>query len=1186
VQFVRASRYFRLLLVLGSALLVFELIALTGIARAPYTLVRLADAEPFIGAAFAGVFLIHAALRPRLVEIGATVLVAAALALHGLSASAALDLRTAIGIAGTGLGVASLGVLAAIAALRANEREAITGIVMPALSLVLLAVLLTAGLDLTVALHPAPLDAAAARLDDVLLGPLAGAAVAYPSLREPALVVYHLAPLAVAAAYAHERRARSQPRVVHAAALAGAAGLVLAQAAPIVGPLHGVGVAARSERFGSPPFALVTAVLVLWGLPIRTPARRLAAVWFLASALAALSLGEAHAIDLVLALAVVLAVDAIRARDLPWSRPERRIALPAAGAAALAWILLLRNASAWLGDHWLASTVLFVPTGAGVALLHRRLGNAHARAPDPEIPSEAPPQPARLAGAIAPIFFCSGLAGLVYEVVFGKHLALTFGNTAQAGATVLATYMGGMALGSWAGGRLGARRGDALRVYAFCEIGVGAWCALSPLTFSLVRAAYVALAAGLPADHGALPVLQFVLGGAAMLPATFLMGVTMPVLARGLLAEDAGLGRAVGLLYGANTFGAAAGALLAGYAMLPAFGIRRSTWIAVGLNLVAAALGLRLARRGAAHIVGAPTVSPGDDGAAPVAASARRERRIALAILLGGGAVTLALEVAYTHLLAVVAGNSVYAFSLMLFSFLVGLGLGAWLMRTAMRRAEVGLAVVGAVEIGLAAAILAGVFVWEMIPGYFASFAARPEPLGFGARELVRFAVCCVAMVPPAVFIGALYPAAMEIASRAHPRGPVVGVGRAAALNTAGNIAGAVAASFVVLPRLGSLATLHAVAGFAALLGLLVLLAPAGRRALVPAAAAVAVLLALAQPRSFDLARLATGANVYFMGIERGRVIDHAESVSGGLTTVMEGREADGTVVRTLLTNGKFQGDDSPHRQVKAQFGFCLAPLLHTTARDRALVVGFGVGGTARAARDAGFARTDVAELSGDILRLADRHYRALNGAVLDDPSVHTYVTDGRNFLLLQPNDYDLIAIEVSSIWFAGAALLYNREFYGLVKQRLRPRGVLQQWVQLHHMSRRDMVTILASVRAELPFVWVYLIGAQGMIVACDHDCSPTKETIAAIDAAPALRDVIAHFGGSVRSLRDDELLDPPAVDRLIEAFSAKEGIPRAALISTDDDMRLEYATPRGNALPEGASFQANYEMLRAAKRR
>jgi spermidine synthase len=562
----------------------------------------------------------------------------------------------------------------------------------------------------------------------------------------------------------------------------------------------------------------------------------------------------------------------------------------------------------------------------------------------------------------------------------------------------------------------------------------------------------------------------------------------------------------------------------------------------------------------------------------PVKPETRRLGQLALLLLAVGGFVTLALEVNYIHLLAVVAGNSVYAFSLMLFAFLLGLGAGAEIARRLLRTGISAPLALAWLQLALAAVVLGGVFLWDGLPAYFASFEHYPLPREFGAREVVRGLVCWVAMFPPAVLIGALYPLAMECVGRAAPEAPIAALGRAAGLNTAGNIAGVLVAGFWLLPVIGALRSVQLLAVICLLLGLAVIAWTALRRWPVAWAPAVAVILLLvAQPRSFDYTALASGANVYFASQDYGRVIDAVESVDGGLTTVARSDPVveGGWVPLVLLTNGKFQGSNGG--EIPAQVGIGLSPLLHTPARESALVIGYGTGMSARVIADAGFHDIEIVELSADIVRLANRHFADLNSRVSERPGVRTYITDGRNFLMLQPRRYDVVSVEISSIWFAGAAALYNREFYRLVKRRLAPHGVLQQWVQLHHIDVTDMLHVLSSARAEFQYVWLYFIGTQGMIIATNSpEAHPSADNAAIVDRTPTLKRLLESIGGSARDLLRTRLLDPAGTDLFLSSF----GMPAPYWISTDDNLKLEYSTPRGNVLDGTRSIERNIELL------
>ena len=280
-----------------------------------------------------------------------------------------------------------------------------------------------------------------------------------------------------------------------------------------------------------------------------------------------------------------------------------------------------------------------------------------------------------------------------------------------------------------------------------------------------------------------------------------------------------------------------------------------------------------------------------------------------------------------------------------------------------------------------------------------------------------------------------------------------------------------------------------------------------------------------------------------------------------------------------MLTNGKFQGDDSITGEMAAQTSYALCPMLHTTHRNKAAVIGLGTGVSARTVHDAGFKNVDLVELSADVFDMARRYFSHVNKRVYGQVGVNTHITDGRNFMLLQPIQYDLISMEISSIWFAGAANLYNKEFYRLVKSRLTRDGVFQQWIQLHRLSPRDIMSVISTVRSEFRYVWLYFIGNQGIIVASENPMMPTNETISALDNEQGLKEILGHHGGSPRFLLRDRLLDPRAVDQMLAEAEAS-GIDVDSIVSTDNNLLLEYSTPKGNVNAWWPSLNRNLAFL------
>jgi spermidine synthase len=318
--------------------------------------------------------------------------------------------------------------------------------------------------------------------------------------------------------------------------------------------------------------------------------------------------------------------------------------------------------------------------------------------------------------------------------------------------------------------------------------------------------------------------------------------------------------------------------------------------------------------------------------------------------------------------------------------------------------------------------------------------------------------------------------------------------------------------------------------------------------------------VALLTPR-WNLARLTSGSNVYFEKWEEPDAIPFlTEDIHGGVTTVTRVKN-----VFTLYTNGKFQGNNG--WEMSAQRFFAHYPSLFVPNFDRALVIGLGTGTTLGTLAAYPWKKIDVAEISPSIVVAARRYFQACNHGSIDDPRVTVHHADGRNFVLVSDARYDLIGIELSSIWFAGAGSLYSREFYRLIRDRLTPTGVFQQWVQLHHVTRRDFATVVATLRGEFKHVALFYGGGQGILVASEEPLRASSTRLQAFEATPGFTSVLPDER-HLAELTRDILVMNDGLDAFLDETAATEGIPRAALISTDRSLYLEYATPRGNVLP------------------
>jgi spermidine synthase len=791
-------------------------------------------------------------------------------------------------------------------------------------------------------------------------------------------------------------------------------------------------------------------------------------------------------------------------------------------------------------------------------------GRQVSRASDGAVASAALPSGAKDApfALILALFVLSGATGLIDQLCFSKYLSYVVGSTAHAVSAVLSAFMTGLALGAFLGGRYCQRVKRPLLAYGVLELVVAVTVALSPLAFHALQPLYAAIARSFPGSLVALSAARWLGALLIVIVPTTAMGATLPLLSRLLPASQGdprGLQlreRRLGALYASNTAGGALGALLAAYAILPALGMDATVLASALGSACIGGLAIYFGRRAAApaSVVATPEGDHAHSGSRPVAQSTM----IAYVVAVASGALVFAAEVIFTHLLALIIGNSAYAFGLILAAFLSCLFLGA--SRAAAVRARFGEAALpyGLLLTGLALAITLPL--WDKLPLVFNNTGQFFT--SFAAREATRGGIAFVVLAIPTVFMGLTFPLLLQRVAAADDVGHWVG--RLTTVNTLGAVFGSLATGYLLLPALGSERSLFAVALVFVATGLLTTRFITGKvRTVAYALAAGAVAIWAFAPR-WDLARLTAGTNVYFEGWhEPDEVPFVRDDVLGGVTTVTKLGK-----VYTLYTNGKFQGNNG--WEMNAQRFFAHYPSIFVSRFDQALVIGLGTGTTLGTIASYPWKKLELVEISPAIVEAADKYFGSVNGGALHDPRLTLHIGDGRNFLLVEQRKYDLISMELSSIWFAGASSLYSQEFYRLVQQRLAEHGIFQQWVQLHHVTRKDFATIVHTLRSVFPHVALFYGGGQGILVT---SMSPLAASESRVVELQQHAEVQATTPGNrpLMTLLDDVLLVDGDLDRFLEDSAREAGQPLAELISTDGNLYLEYATPRGNVLPWSA---------------
>ena len=756
-------------------------------------------------------------------------------------------------------------------------------------------------------------------------------------------------------------------------------------------------------------------------------------------------------------------------------------------------------------------------------------------------------------------FFLSGAAALVYEVVWMRMLTQIFGSTAYAVATVLAAFMAGLALGSYVFGRLAERRKNLLRLYGVLELGVGVYGFAAPSLFYGARGIYAPLFWLYELSPGVFNVVLFVLAFLLLAIPTFLMGATLPVLSQVFVRSRSHLGQRVGDLYATNTLGAVIGCALAGYYLIPQLGLSSTVYSAAVGNIVIAVIVIILSL--------APYGESREEAAAEEAEAAPERCKATEWLLLVSialsGAAAMVYENAWTHALTLVIGGSVYSFTTMLLTFLVGLAAGGYLYARLFGRQPVSITAFGVIELSVGITAMATIPMFERLPLVFLRLY---ESFGdtFALFLCIQVALAFAVMFIPALLLGMTFPLVVSLFTQSIYR---IGssVGTTYASNTLGAIVGAFIGGFVLLPLTGIQhsivigALLNLAVGGALLIGDV----RPGRslRLAVGGAIAAAVVVFGLRFTYWDPVVMTSGVTVYAKRykaipadslrreeMHRDRLLYYRE----GLTATISVHETRYKTYRYFKTNGKVDGSYGDALTM-LMTGY-LPMLLKPDARNAA-VIGLGTGMTVKAVGTFPVKNIEVLEIEPAMAEAA-AYFGEKNGNILNDPRVRLVPSDGRNYLMAVPRKYDLIISEPSNPWIAGIASLFTRDFYSTARQKLTPDGVFAQWLQNYSMSPDDFRMVLRTFAEAFPHVSVWNLQESDFLLVGSlkeqrFDYARAQQIFS---RNAVLRDDFHELGLSdAYSVLGFYRMGRPELVKLAEG----------AEFNTDDNARLEFSAPR-----------------------
>jgi spermidine synthase len=658
--------------------------------------------------------------------------------------------------------------------------------------------------------------------------------------------------------------------------------------------------------------------------------------------------------------------------------------------------------------------------------------------------------------AIFLIFLFSGLSGLIYEVVWTRLLTTILGNTVYAVSIVLSAFMAGLSIGSLIAGRYIDSRKDPLKIYALLEItiGVTGFC----LTFILNQTGpfYIWIHHVLTINSVFLSIGRYLFAFVSLVLPTTIMGATLPVLSKFIVDRDRTIGMNVGMLYAVNTLGAAIGCYAAGFLFIGNIGILKTVIIASLINF---AVGT------AAWLLRNVRIT------SPVSKQSKEPRKseeqqsmplsgiIALLAFSISGFAAMGYEISWTHILITYMGNTVYAFSAMLSSFLLGLGLGSLVLSYFVNRFSKQFICFGAIQIGIGLYIILSIYFFGNHLQLLLPFIS-PYPVVSNISSM--FLKALVLMLPPTILMGASFP----VATRLYVT-HISTVSRKVSLlyswNTIACIIGSIVTGFLLIPYMGFEKSLYVMIVLNIGSGVALLTAEPNLRRPIKVPIVIAILvITIVGTACMPHSIIRTMHKTIFH--EQEKTLYYNETPYGVVEILQNP-----TRRRLLQDDLDLAGTSMAYLSSQKPLGHL--PILLQPNPQSVFIIGFGGGGASYAASTYPEVKhIDIAELNRSIINTAP-FFSSINHDVLSNPKCALTIDDGRHFLLTTRSRYDVISVDLLWPQTAGAGSLYTKEFYQLCFNRLNEKGIMVEWIHTGLIPKTYLKIILNTVRQVFPYV-------------------------------------------------------------------------------------------------------------------
>lgn len=756
------------------------------------------------------------------------------------------------------------------------------------------------------------------------------------------------------------------------------------------------------------------------------------------------------------------------------------------------------------------------------------------------------------------LFLGSGMTGLIYQVLWTKLLTLTFGVTTLAVSTVLTAFFGGLALGSYLGGRWIDKRGDGIKWYGVAEIGIGLYALLFLTLLGVNNDVYVFIAQKISVGFYGLSILKFILAVMLLIIPTTLMGATLPILSKFLARSQQSFARDIGDLYAINTVGAVIGAVATAFLLIPSFGIQAVIYTVGGANILLGVVAILVNRKSIMAPASAPPVNKRGKKR-DVIKDEEEERNLphsfSTLLILGfaiSGFTGLAYEVIWTRILGFILTGTIFAFATVLATFLCGIATGSFVFSQFLDRIKRPGRVINllaAVEGLIGLSSIALIILYNKMPQFeiYARIDATPV---WGEFVYLNFFISFILLFLPTFLFGATFPLVCKIYSRRIER---VGtkIGNIYSVNTVGGIVGSFAGGFLLIPLLGMQNSIVVMGYINLLVGILfVVFNPFSvkrtKYAFVAccllATVIFTVLLPENMPKSLHQSLLKRNETMLFYEEGPSATVMIAEREGRDLASSNKRLWVNGNLATAAFYEGlqinRFQG--------------VLPMFIHPDPKD-VLVICFGSGTTFGTLSQFDVNRVDNVDIAKTVIKGAT-YFSSENRDVLNNPKSKIHIDDGRSYLEVTDKKYDIITEEPMHPSLAGVVNLYTKEYYELAKSHLKAGGIISQWIPLYSLSVEDVRMLVKTFQSVFPHTTIWLANADIFMIGSPEETSIDYALLQKRVSMPNIKDLLSEID-----------LEEPL--EILTTFLMNEEMVRryaeGAPVITDNRPIVEFTGPR-----------------------